>query len=259
MYGTDKGTEGPSLFYGAHNYTSIYEAYMDVDRGKIVNILEIGIGVRGSRWKTYIAHGKNKTGGASIKMWFDYFKKARVFAIDINSAKFLDNDRVVTFVADQGDIDDLKNVLEKVKDIEFDYIVDDGSHRPDHQQLTFSLFFPKLKPGGVYFIEDLENNGLGDKERGRNNGRHRSESVYNTRRVFKSMASNSKFISPNALLNQEFLLKNIESVIFYAPIYRIVPQVFFGKIFGKKGMLLQFKPGTERLCAIRKRKNTDDK
>lgn len=40
-----------------------------------------------------------------------------------------------------------------------DFIIDDGSHYPDHQLLTFQYFFEHgLKPGGVYIIEDIEQN-----------------------------------------------------------------------------------------------------
>lgn len=36
-------------------------------------------------------------------------------------------------------------------------IVDDGSHIPEHQLLTWDLFFRTvLEPGGVYIVEDIE-------------------------------------------------------------------------------------------------------
>lgn len=37
----------------------------------------------------------------------------------------------------------------------FDIIIDDGSHVNEHQILTFEYLFPKLKPGGVYIVEDI--------------------------------------------------------------------------------------------------------
>lgn len=42
----------------------------------------------------------------------------------------------------------------------FDVIIDDGSHRSDHMIATFRALFPKLRAGGIYFIEDLEANFL---------------------------------------------------------------------------------------------------
>ena len=38
---------------------------------------------------------------------------------------------------------------------EFDVIIDDGSHRPMHQQISLVSLYPHLKPGGQYIIEDL--------------------------------------------------------------------------------------------------------
>jgi hypothetical protein len=38
----------------------------------------------------------------------------------------------------------------------FDYIIDDGSHRPAHQVRSFELLWDRVKPGGKYFIEDIE-------------------------------------------------------------------------------------------------------
>ena len=37
----------------------------------------------------------------------------------------------------------------------FDFIVDDGSHIPEHQVMTANVFMPLLKPDGIYTIEDI--------------------------------------------------------------------------------------------------------
>jgi hypothetical protein len=100
-YGTDKGTIGPSPDFPGHNYTDIYEAYLGRFRQSPVTLLEIGLGVVGDRWDAKIVQGRN-TGGASLKMWYDYFPNARIYGLDINDCSYLANDRVRTFVADQG-------------------------------------------------------------------------------------------------------------------------------------------------------------
>ena len=38
----------------------------------------------------------------------------------------------------------------------FDVIIDDGSHVPSHQKLTFQTLWPHLRPGGLYAVEDIE-------------------------------------------------------------------------------------------------------
>src|ERR1700739_3579124 len=66
-HGTDKGTMGPSISCGAHNYTDIYEAYFCRNRDQEVALLEIGLGVRGPRWDARIVHGKNSEGAPRLR------------------------------------------------------------------------------------------------------------------------------------------------------------------------------------------------
>ena len=55
--------------------------------------------------------------------------------------------------ADQSREDDLR----KLKEIgPWTVVVDDGSHVPQHQLLTFQRLFPTVVPGGLYIIEDIE-------------------------------------------------------------------------------------------------------
>ena len=112
-HGTDKGTIGPSHAWGAWNYTDVYEGYFEPYRSADISILEIGLGVTGDRWAAKIVHGRNVGGGASIKLWRDYFPRATVYGIDVNPAPYLDDDRTHTFVADQGDADQLQAFMEE--------------------------------------------------------------------------------------------------------------------------------------------------
>lgn len=213
-YGTDKGTVGPSLEWGANNYTDVYEAYVYSLRARPLNILEIGLGVAGDNWRADIVHGSNSTGGASIKMWHDYFVNAKIFGIDINPADHLDNDRISTMVVDQSSVDELQDFIDQSGVDEFDIIIDDGSHRPDHQQISLSFLFKFLKSGGLYFIEDISANGIGDCL----HARHSCHDVLNTRTILKSFMKFGEFATPNAFLNEEYLASNVEMIRFHCPI-----------------------------------------
>jgi len=46
-------------------------------------------------------------------------------------------------------------------------IFDDRSHRSDGQEISLDYFFKLLKPGGIYFLEDMMVNGKGDEGSGR--------------------------------------------------------------------------------------------
>jgi hypothetical protein len=137
-YASDKGTVAPST--GHHgprlHFTTIYNKYMESMRNEDINLLEIGIG-----------------SGPSLKMWYDYFYKAKIHAIDIVNSSQYNNDRVKTYIADQTKRETLQNVVDSSGS--FDIIVDDGGHMMGQQQISLGYMFKYLKNGGLYFIEDL--------------------------------------------------------------------------------------------------------
>ena len=138
-----------------------------------------------------------------------------------------------TFVADQGDPDELAAVVRVSGEPGFDVIVDDGSHRPDHQQVSLDFLFHHVKPGGLYFIEDLMSNGLGD---GRT-GRMACPDVLNTRAVLKGFVATGSFPGPHRLADPDRLAAEIGEIRFHAPVPRGRSQ----------------QPVNEPLCAIRRR------
>lgn len=247
-YGTDKGTIGPSEKWTAHNYTDIYEAYLERYRHAPIHLLEIGLGVTGDRWRAHIVHGRNAQGGASLRMWYDYFPQARIFGLDINACPYLDNDRITTFVADQGNVDDLDSFMKAVGGIEFDAIIDDGSHRPEHQQISFSYFFKRLKVGGLYIIEDLLSNGLGDRPA----GMIVSGSVKNTRSVLKRYLADGSFLEPNALIDSAYLQEHIGYMRFHLPRSK-ERLVIRANLRQPVHRIVSFQQDTESLCVIRKK------
>lgn len=227
-YGTDKGTKGPSPKWPAHNYTDVYEAYMYALRDEPIRLLEIGLGVTGDEWRADIVQGRN-TGGASLRMWHDYFSRGTIDGIDINAAPYLDNDRITTYVTDSGDPDAMARYLQAAGDPTFDVVIDDGSHRPDHQQVSLGVLFPHVRSGGLYFIEDLHANGIGDKMKTRS----AVDTVINTRRLLRGFLETEKFEEPHALIGQDYLAEHIGYLNFHVP-------------------RRKFKDNTESLCVIRK-------
>lgn len=137
-YASDKGTIAPSV--GHHgprlHFTTVYNTYMELMRDRDINFLEIGIG-----------------SGPSLKMWPEYFSKAKIHAIDIVKSKQHDTNRVTTYIANQTKREDLQSVVDAAG--EFDIIIDDGGHMMGQQQISLGYMFKHLKSGGLYFIEDL--------------------------------------------------------------------------------------------------------
>ena len=211
-YHSDKGLEGPTAKWNGNNYVDIYESYFRDRADDPITMLEVGIGVAGPNWTSKIAHGANAGGGASVQMWQDYFPQGKIYAMDINPADHLDTDRIKTFLVDQGSREELAAFNEKTKGIEFDFIIDDGSHRGDHQQITLEALWPRLKSGGLFIIEDLNDRGHGEIE----TGRHGSREVVSTRRLFLDFVNSGKPIEPNAFDNTGFL-SEISDIRFHSP------------------------------------------
>jgi SAM-dependent methyltransferase len=129
-----------------HKFTPFYHSKLESLRDKNINVLEIGV-----------FHAQ------SLRTWKDYFYNAKIYGFDIDDRRCYQEDRIIIEQGDQTDIPFLKNVFNGV---EFDLIIDDGGHTMFQQQTTLVHIFDRLKPGGVYILEDLHTSLLyPDKER----------------------------------------------------------------------------------------------
>jgi len=125
--GGDKGTN--------HSYIEVYEKEMS--KTKNISLLEIGVQF-----------------GHSIKMWQEYFEDSWIGGIDIN-LQYLSFDKLENVHLCSGT--DEKEINRIFKNKKFDYVIDDASHTLQDQISSFDIFYPKLKQGGKYFIEDIAN------------------------------------------------------------------------------------------------------
>ncbi|QIK42321.1 class I SAM-dependent methyltransferase [Pontivivens nitratireducens] len=143
-YGSDKGS-------GKHRYTELYHMLFSPFRNRKITFLEMGLLIGGPE------HGKDAdrqtTDLPSIRMWLDYFTKARIVGLDVSDFSWFEHDRF-DFV--RCDMDDRANINEAIGRIGApDIVIDDASHASHHQQNAFLEIFPLLPSGGLYIIEDL--------------------------------------------------------------------------------------------------------
>lgn len=126
-WNTDKGT--------THAYVDSYAELFKPYRNEPINLLEIGIDY-----------------GYSLALWRAYFDKANIYGIDIrNVLQF--TEEVNPIIHDGND----PSIIQKYfSNLEFDIIIDDASHEVSHQLIRFPIYFPKLKKGGLYVIEDVQ-------------------------------------------------------------------------------------------------------
>ena len=129
-YGTDKGT--------AHSYLETYEKLLGSKENDKLVLVEIGV-----------------SAGYSVQCWLEFFKRAKIYAIDIDWSLCAFNDwpkdRVVKIHGSSMD-PAIVDFLEPI-----DVLVEDGSHVVEHQIATFKIFYPLMKPGSIYIIEDVPN------------------------------------------------------------------------------------------------------
>jgi demethylmacrocin O-methyltransferase len=130
--------------WGTHRYTPHYERHLAHLRDEEFTMLEIGIG----------GYARERQGGASLRMWKHYFRRAQVLGLDIADKSFVDQKRIRTYQGSQADEALLHRIAEEAGELKV--VVDDGSHRPEHIRATFRVLFPLLADGGVYAIEDTQ-------------------------------------------------------------------------------------------------------
>lgn len=133
VHKTDKGS--------GHGYTAIYRKFFRPYKFRPIKLLEIGVGGKGLN-----------DGGASLRMWKDYFPRGTIYALDLNDKLSLQEDRIRIFQGDQTDQNALKRVTDESGDL--DIVIDDGSHQNTHVIATFEHLFPRVKIGGLYVVED---------------------------------------------------------------------------------------------------------
>lgn len=147
-YRSDKG----DLYYNAHGFAYLYDAYFSSLRNESFNLLEIGL-LRDD------VQARRPDGPyddvPSLKMWREYFEKAKITGFDIADFSAVAPIRDVTIL--QGDMSDTRDLDRALDAVSGDYsiIIEDASHASHHQQIAFAHLFPKLMPGGYYVVEDL--------------------------------------------------------------------------------------------------------
>jgi hypothetical protein len=122
----DKGT--------AHSYIDVYAEHLTKRFG--VNFLEIGVQL-----------------GHSIAMWQDYFMESQVYGIDVTLSNVIFDNLENVYVCNATVKEQVDSCFEGKS---FDYIIDDGSHLSVEQIESLEIFYPYLKDGGKYFIEDVD-------------------------------------------------------------------------------------------------------
>lgn len=144
-WGTDKG---------AHGYGRVYDALLGPRRGEALDLLEVGVAA-----------------GRSLLLWLDWLPAAHVRGLDRDltprwRAEFCgsfglagDADRAGRLTLLRGHQEDWSSLRRLFPPGSLDVVIDDASHRPADQLVTALALWPALRPGGLYFVEDVQGPG----------------------------------------------------------------------------------------------------
>ena len=120
------------------NSTPIYENIFRNVRNDKLKILELGV-----------------ANGHSIASWHHYFKNSIIYGVDMkDESKFFYKSKRVKYF--QMNIFDKKKVKTFINNHgPFDFIIDDSVNTKQAMIININNFFPCLKKGGVFFLEDV--------------------------------------------------------------------------------------------------------
>src|SRR5262245_18496644 len=146
-FGTDKAPQADA-----------YELIFAGRRSEVRSVLEDGIGTLipavNSSMVGYARDGYQP--GGSLKAWRDFFPNAHVVGFDVQpDTHFAGEHRITTGLCDSTDPVQVETALTYAGIIEFDLVVDDGSHVDVHQLLTLNNLFRHVKALGFYVLEDV--------------------------------------------------------------------------------------------------------
>lgn len=120
------------------SYLTYYDNLFFSVKDAPVSLLEIGV-----------------QNGGSLETWSKYFKNAKVVLgcdIDERCGRLSFEDSRIHVIV--GNVNSDTVYREVVASGPFDVIIDDGSHLSEDILIGFLNYFPMVKPGGIYVIED---------------------------------------------------------------------------------------------------------
>lgn len=139
----------------AHTYTQFYHFVFAHRRRNIERVFEMGIGTNNVDVPSNM--GQKGVPGASLRAWRTYFPNAQIYGADVDDRVLFQEDRIATCYADQrseASICKMWNTLLGGEG-QVDIIIDDGLHCPQTNATMLRASYNRLKPSGIYVIEDV--------------------------------------------------------------------------------------------------------
>jgi hypothetical protein len=158
-YGSDKGPrKGDSTH---HTYTEVYHSLFKDLTDQSLTVFEMGLGTNNTNFASNM--GVNGRPGASLMAWRDYFPNSSIYGADIDKGVLFNEDRIHTTYCDQTNPSVVRSMWESLPDM--DIMIDDGLHVFEANVTLFENSIQKLKPSGIYVVEDINHSEIPRFER----------------------------------------------------------------------------------------------
>jgi hypothetical protein len=94
--------------------------------------------------------------GDSLRVLASYFRSGKIIGVDLatQGPDFSGFANIAYESTDQADCARLEEISATHAPSGYDIIIDDASHYGHLSQISYSALFPRLKPGGLYIVED---------------------------------------------------------------------------------------------------------
>jgi hypothetical protein len=137
------GGTGTDKEWGHAYCTFFYDEHFASYRDKKITLVEIG----------------TRT-GSSLLLWRDYFSDVTIYGLDNDAGRMLSE---ITTIPNITPLIGDAYTTEMADQIpEVDIAIDDGPHQPDSWVKFIDLYLPKVKPGGILVIEDINDFGFSE-------------------------------------------------------------------------------------------------
>lgn len=131
----------------AHCYTRVYHQLLHTKVLEPIRIMQLGL------CQGLLAAGQHAD-IPSLRIWLEYFPNGFVYGASSQDFSGLNPPRTRIFQVDQSSEDRLDASLCNLLNEPLDVIIDASSRASWDQQVTFKKLFPRLRPGGLYIIEN---------------------------------------------------------------------------------------------------------
>jgi len=157
IYKSDKGSinQNKKSIWGweAHTYSNYYYSLFNHFKDEVKLVFECGLGTNNPNLPSNMT--VNGVPGASLRVWRDYFKNAKIYVADIDKDILFQENKIKTYYVDQLNTPSIETMWKEIGIRNFDIIIDDGLHTTEANINLFTNSFNKLKKNGIYIIEDV--------------------------------------------------------------------------------------------------------